>query len=65
MEAEKTRLATQQKVFESLVARRLQVYPELYAILSDLPKAFDSVATLSLDLRKTLEQLTFGIHSTV
>jgi len=38
-EVERLRLAVQQKLLEQLVAARLAVYPELYAMLSELPKA--------------------------
>lgn len=56
LEAEKARFSVQQKTFELMLARRLQTYPEIYALLSDLAKTFDVVPTVCVDLRKMLER---------
>jgi hypothetical protein len=46
---EKTRLATEQRNLEILIGARLKEYPALYALLSDIPKAFDLCPTVTLD----------------
>jgi hypothetical protein len=46
---EKTRLAAEQRNLEILIGARLKVYPALYSLLSDIPKAFDDSPTVSLD----------------
>jgi hypothetical protein len=46
---EKTRLAAEQRNLEILIGARLKEYPALYALLSDIPKAFDLWPTVTLD----------------
>jgi hypothetical protein len=56
VEREKTRLAAEQSHLEVLVQARLKEYPALYALLSDLPKAFDRWPTVTIDLPNLLTQ---------
>ena len=56
VETEKARFSAQQKALELVLTRRLATYPEIYALLSEIPKAFDDVPTVVLDLRSTLER---------
>ena len=60
LELDRLRLATQQLAFAKLLDVRIREYPALYAMLSDLPKAFkgDTAAgRLELALRSDI-----GIH---
>jgi len=55
LEVNKLRLATQQLAFSKLMDTRIREYPELYAMLSDLPKAaYDNPSTVSIDLKQLL-----------
>ena len=72
-ELHKLRLGVQQKLLEQLVAARLVVYPSLYSLLSELPKARRAVVNDAAALRNLLEQVNawdskhailLGPHST-
>lgn len=49
LEIDKLRLATQQVAFSKLLDVRIREYPALYAMLSDLPKAFHNTTTVDLE----------------
>jgi hypothetical protein len=73
MELQKLRLGVQQKLLEQLVAARLVVYPDLYSLLSELPKISRAAVKDAAVLRNFLEQVNawdskhailLGPHST-
>jgi len=72
-EIQKLRLGVQQKLLEQLVAARLVVYPDLYFLLSELPKAGRAAVNEPAALRGLLDQVNawdskhsilLGPHST-
>lgn len=56
-EIQKLRLSVQQKLLEQLVAARLIVYPHLYSLLSELPKAGRAALNEPAALRNLLDQI--------
>jgi hypothetical protein len=70
---QKLRLGVQQKLLEQLVAARLLVYPDLYFLLSEVPKAGRAAMSDPAALRHLLDQINawdskhailLGPHST-
>jgi len=57
LEADKIRLATQQTAFGKILDVRIREYPQLYALLSDLPKALERPSTVSTSLDELLRRI--------
>jgi len=57
VETDKIRLTTQQAAFAKLQEARIREYPHLYALLSDLQKALDQPATVTLSLHELLRKI--------
>lgn len=57
IDREKTRLAAEQRHLELLIGARLKEYPTLYALLSDLHKAFDRWPSVTLDPPSLLKKI--------
>lgn len=56
-EIDKLKFAVQQKLLEQLVAARLEVYPELYFMISELPKAARMYVNNPATLRDLLDKV--------
>lgn len=57
LESEKLRLGTQQKILEMLVKTRLEVYPKIYALLSNLWKYPPQQADVAAVLNSFIDEL--------
>src|SRR5450631_2690518 len=57
IEHEKSWLAAAQRNLEMLIEARLEEYPALYSLVSDIPKAFDLSPTVALDPLSLLKKL--------
>jgi hypothetical protein len=57
IEIDKLKLAVQQKLLEQLVAARLGTYPELYSMISELPKAARTDISNPASLQELLDKV--------